>query len=64
MKAIETRRMALGMSVSELCARADVSRTAYYKWRKGRGIMPETIDALEAALKLRGRKNKSSSSKN
>lgn len=48
---IEEKRKECGMTISDLCIAAGVSRTAYYRWVEGRGIMPETESALRAALK-------------
>lgn len=47
---VERARIAIGMPVSELCFRANISRTAYYKWKSGRGIMPETLASVQKAL--------------
>jgi hypothetical protein len=47
---IEKRRVAVRMSVSELCRRANVSRRAYYNWKNGAGIMPETLEDVTRAL--------------
>jgi|TARA_R100000005_G_scaffold96162_1_gene81117 transcriptional regulator with XRE-family HTH domain len=47
---VEGARKAVGLSVSELCFRASISRTAYYKWKNGRGIMPETLASIQKAL--------------
>lgn len=47
---IEAQRKALGITIAALCKSAGVSRTAYYKWIEGRGMMPETEHALADAL--------------
>ena len=47
---IEAQRKALGITIAALCKSAGVSRTAYYRWIEGRGMMPETEQALADAL--------------
>lgn len=34
---IEAMARAGGLTVSELCALADVSRTSFYRWKRGEG---------------------------
>lgn len=48
---IENARAQHGFSIRTICDAAGVSLTAYYKWRAGRGIMPETRAAVRAALR-------------
>lgn len=38
------------MSISALCREAGVTRTAYYHWKRGGGMMPETFQAIENAI--------------
>jgi len=49
--AIEARCAQVGMSISTLCRQAGVTRTAYYHWKRGGGMMPETLQAIETAIK-------------
>jgi hypothetical protein len=48
---IEARCAQVGMSISTLCREAGVTRTAYYHWKRGGGMMPETLQAIENAIK-------------
>lgn len=59
---IEARRAQVGMSISTLCREAGVTRTAYYHWRRGGGMMPETLQAIESAIKKAERAAKRSQS--
>lgn len=52
--AVERARKAIGLSVSDLCLLSGISRTAYYKWKSGRGIMPETLESIQTALAENG----------
>lgn len=49
--AVEVRCAQVGMSISALCKKAGVTRTAYYHWKRGGGMMPETLQAIENAIK-------------
>lgn len=60
--AIEARCAQVGMSVSALCRQAGVTRTAYYHWKRGGGMMPETLQAIESAIKKAERAAKRSRS--
>jgi hypothetical protein len=51
MDAIEARRIAVGLSVDELAAKAGMNRTTYFRMRKtGRGFT-RRIKALQMALR-------------
>jgi transcriptional regulator with XRE-family HTH domain len=48
---VEAARLQQGMSVSELCRRAEISRRTYYNFKlRWMGIMPETLEALQKVL--------------
>lgn len=47
---LERRRQAVGYSISELCKRAGISRVAYHRWKRGHGMMPETLGRLRRVL--------------
>ena len=47
---IERRRQAVGYSISELCQRAGISRVAYHRWKRGHGMMPETLGRFRRVL--------------
>lgn len=47
---IERRRTSVGLSISELCERAGLSRVAYHRWKRGHGMMPETLGRLKRVL--------------
>lgn len=48
---IDEARAEHGLSIGSICKAAGVSLTAYYQWRSGRGIMPETEAAVRAAIR-------------
>ena len=48
---IERARAKHGLSIRSICDAAGVSLTAYYQWRAGRGIMPETQAAVRSAIR-------------
>lgn len=43
---IDKRRAELGLSVSEFCSKARISRVAWYRYAKGMGMYPPTVRRL------------------
>ncbi|MCA3182507.1 MAG: helix-turn-helix transcriptional regulator [Methylobacterium sp.] len=58
---VERRRQAVGYSISELCQRAGISRVAYHRWKRGHGMMPETLGRLRRVLTAAEKRQRRSS---
>jgi predicted transcriptional regulator len=52
-ESIEARRSSLGVSVAQLCRRADMSEATYYRLLKGKKRQPHfrTVNRLQTALR-------------
>ncbi|MCA3702894.1 MAG: helix-turn-helix transcriptional regulator [Methylobacterium sp.] len=59
---LERRRQAVGYSISEMCQRAGISRVAYHRWKRGHGMMPETLGRLRRVLTAAEKRHSRSSS--
>ncbi len=59
---LEQRRKSVGYSISELCQRAGISRVAYHRWKRGHGMMPETLGRLRRVLTAAEKRQSRSSS--